>query len=83
MLPGGPIRRATMMVRFFLFLPLYNCAIAVCESYQDQFELDTKETVKQSPLDRRNYGISYCIDQCETTHYDSCVAVDFDMINEL
>ena len=56
----------------------------MCESYQKQFEIEAKEIEKQSALVNNELkgGIKYCIDQCETTHYDSCVAVEVDKINK-
>ena len=61
-----------------------NCDIAVCEAYQRQFEIEANETEKQSALVNNELedGINYCIDQCETTHFDSCVAVEVDIINK-
>ena len=83
MLPGEPVRLATMMVSTFLLLTKYMCKTSVCESYQKQFKIEVEETVKSAALINNELedGISYCIDQCNTTHYDTCVGVRLDIRN--
>ena len=60
---------------------VYNFYITVCESYQKQFEIEAKETEKRAALvdNELEDGINYCIKECETTHYDSCVGVEIEM----
>ena len=84
MLPGEPVRPATMMVSTFLLLTKYMCKTSVCESYQKQFKIEVEETVKSAALINNELedGISYCIDQCNTTHFDSCVGVEMDKANK-
>ena len=56
----------------------------MCESYQKQFKIEVEETMKSAALINNELedGISYCIDQCNTTHFDSCVGVEMDKANK-
>ena len=81
MLPGVVDIPATMTVSFIIMPTLSNCNISVCESYQEQFTIEAEEILKKSALvnNELEHGISYCIDQCENYHRDSCVAVQMDL----
>ena len=47
------------------------------------FKIEAEETVKSAALVNWELanGIVYCIDQCNTTHYDTCVGVRLDIRN--
>ena len=63
---------------------MYLCNIAVCEAYQEHFIVEAKQIVKTAALVNTELedGIIYCIDQCKTTHRDSCLAVMMDMVKK-
>ena len=49
----------------------------MCEVYQKNFTLEATEINLIAALVDHEFddGIKYCIDQCSTTHGDSCVGV--------
>ena len=60
---------------------VFHYDIAVCQSYQDHFIIEAEETHTASALvnSELGSGISYCINQCESTYQDTCVAVLIDV----